>query len=137
MKKIKSISVLALAFISAVLIFTSSCSSGSEGTKASETPKVEAPAPAKAEPADPAKGVGAITHVELTSPLDQEMIPRGKAIFDTKCSACHKLSDAMLDKDPEAQKMLETCIVRMPNQGLTSGDCRDILEFMRSNDGQK
>jgi len=43
----------------------------------------------------------------------------------------------MLEKDPEAQKMLELCLVRMPNQNISIGDARDILEFMRQNDGEK
>ena len=104
-------------------------------------------------------------HVELTSPLNADMVTRGKSNYEMKCSACHKLTaeklvgpgwegvtnrrtpewimnmitntDIMLAKDPAAQKMLETCLVRMPNQGLGMGDCRDILEFMRKNDNQK
>ncbi|MFI5151265.1 MAG: c-type cytochrome, partial [Bacteroidia bacterium] len=111
------------------------------------------------------KGKGKFSEVKLTHPLDQTMIKNGKPVYDVKCGACHKLTDeklvgpgwkgvtdrrtpewimnmitntdAMLDKDPEAQKLLETCLVRMPNQGLSTGDCRDILEFMRKNDNQK
>jgi cytochrome c551/c552 len=82
-----------------------------------------------------------------------------------KCSACHKLTDQrvvgpgwkditkrrqpewvmnmitnidmMLEKDPEAQKLLELCLMRMPNQNMSIGDARDVLEFMRQNDGEK
>jgi hypothetical protein len=43
----------------------------------------------------------------------------------------------MLAQDPEAQKLLELCLVRMPNQNVSIGDARDILEFMRENDGVK
>ena len=43
--------------------------------------------------------------------------------------------DEMIDKDPNAQAMLETCMVRMPNQNLTDEDARAVLEFMRKNDG--
>ncbi|MNR69488.1 hypothetical protein D3C85_1947760 [compost metagenome] len=46
-------------------------------------------------------------------------------------------TDAMIDKDPKAQAMLEICMVRMPNQNLSDGDTRDILEFLRKNDGVK
>ena len=45
--------------------------------------------------------------------------------------------DVMLAQDPEAQKLLELCLVRMPNQNVSIGDARDILEFMRENDGEK
>ncbi len=101
--------------------------------------------------------------VELTTPLNQEWVTNGKGIYELKCQACHKLTDErlvgpgwkgvtqnrephwimnmitnvemMLEKDPEAQKLLEQCLVRMPNQNITKEDSRQILEFMRSNDG--
>ncbi len=114
---------------------------------------------------DPTKGIGAVKNVTLKTPLEQERISRGLAIFEMKCSACHKLDetrfvgpgwkgvtqrrkpewimnmvtnvDVMLDKDAEAQKLLELCLTRMPNQNVSIGDARDILEFMRQNDGEK
>jgi hypothetical protein len=43
----------------------------------------------------------------------------------------------MLNKDPKAQAMLEICMVKMPNQNLTDADARNVLEFMRQNDGVK
>lgn len=130
-------------------------------------PEVSAAPPTTetATPADEGKGIGEIKTVELTSPLDKGMIDRGKGVYDMKCAACHKLDetkvvgpgwkgvtdrrkpewimnfvtnvDVMLDKDPQAQKLLEECLTRMPNQNLTVADARDILEFMRENDGQK
>ncbi len=114
---------------------------------------------------DPTKGIGAVKTVTLKTPLEKERIPRGLAIYEMKCSACHKLTpdrvvgpgwkdvtkrrkpewimnmvtntDVMLDKDPESQKLLELCLTRMPNQNVSIGDARDILEFMRQNDGEK
>lgn len=111
------------------------------------------------------KGFGPVKTVSLTSPLDQEMIGRGKAIYEMKCQACHRLDDKrvvgpgwkgvtktrkpewimnmitnvdeMLEKDAEAQKLLELCLTRMPNQNVTVPDARDILEFMRQNDGEQ
>jgi mono/diheme cytochrome c family protein len=114
---------------------------------------------------DPAKGLGQVQNVTLNTPLEQDRVKRGQAIFEMKCSACHKLTDqrvvgpgwagvttrrkpewimnmitnvdVMLDQDPEARKLLELCLVRMPNQNVSIGDARDILEFMRQNDGEK
>ena len=114
---------------------------------------------------DPTKGIGAVKTVTLNTPLEKERIPRGLAIYEMKCSACHKLTadrvvgpgwkdvtkrrkpewimnmvtntDVMLDRDPESQKLLELCLTRMPNQNVSIGDARDILEFMRNNDGEK
>ncbi|MCB9074572.1 MAG: hypothetical protein H6552_03420 [Chitinophagales bacterium] len=45
--------------------------------------------------------------------------------------------DTMLDKDPELQKQIEICLVRMPDQNLSGEEAREILEFMRQNDGVK
>jgi len=114
---------------------------------------------------DPTKGIGAVKNVTLKTPIEQDRVGRGLAIYEMKCSACHKLTeervvgpgwkdvtnrrkpewimnmitnvDVMLDKDPEAQKMFELCLVRMPSQNISIGDARDILEYMRSNDGEK
>lgn len=108
------------------------------------------------------KGVGEVKNVILTDPLEEAMITKGKAIYEMKCSACHKLNDkrvvgpgfagvtnkrkpewimnmitnvdVMLDEDPTAQALLEECLTRMPNQNVSIGDARDLLEFFRSND---
>lgn len=114
---------------------------------------------------DPTKGIGQVKNVSLYNPLEQDRIGRGKAIYEMKCQACHRLDDqrvvgpgwkdvtkrrtpewimnmvtnvdVMLDKDEEAQKLLELCLTRMPNQNVSIGDARDVLEFMRENDGEK
>lgn len=103
--------------------------------------------------------------VVLSTPLNQEWVTGGKGIYELKCQACHKLTDErlvgpgwkgvttrrephwimnmitnvdmMLETDAEAQKLLEQCLVRMPNQNITKDDSRKILEYMRSNDGVK
>lgn len=120
---------------------------------------------AVAENVDPSKGIGQVQHVTLNTPLEQDRIDRGLAIYEMKCQACHRLDDrrvvgpgwagvtknrkpewimnmitnvdVMLDQDPEARKLLELCLTRMPNQNVSLGDARDVLEFMRQNDGEK
>ena len=120
-----------------------------------------APAPARV---DDGKGIGEIKQVSLNDPLDANMIKSGKAIFEMKCAACHKLTatrivgpgmlgvterrkpewimnmitnvDVMLAEDAEAQKLLEECLTRMPNQNLSVGDARDVLEYLYENDKQ-
>lgn len=114
---------------------------------------------------DPNRGEGKFHDVKLSDNLDVAMAQRGDKIFELKCSSCHKLTDErlvgpgwkgvttrhkpewimnfvtntddMLDKDPKAQAMLEICMVRMPNQNLSDDQAREILEFMRKNDGVK
>ena len=127
--------------------------------------KESAVAEAKEHLMDPTKGIGQVKNVTLESPLDQGRVKRGLAIYEMKCQACHKLTDQrvvgpgwkevtkrrkpewimnmitnvdmMLDADPEAQKLLELCLMRMPNQNMSIGDARDVLEYMRQNDGEK
>lgn len=105
------------------------------------------------------------SEVELTTPLNDTWVDAGKQTYDLKCQSCHKLTDerivgpgwggltlkrepawimnmitnvdVMLEKDPEAQKLLEQCLVRMPNQNVSKDEARHILEFMRQNDGVK
>jgi len=114
---------------------------------------------------DPNRGLGKHTSVDLGEKLDVEMAAEGEKIQAVKCSSCHKLTDEklvgpgwkgvterkkpewimnfitnpdpMIDKDPELQSQLEICLVRMPNQALTDADARNLLEFMRQNDGVK
>lgn len=45
--------------------------------------------------------------------------------------------DEMLNKDANAQAMLEVCLVRMPNQNVSDEEARSLYEFMRKNDGVK
>jgi cytochrome c5 len=103
--------------------------------------------------------------ITLSTPLDQAMVTAGKATYELKCQSCHRLTEEklvgpgwknvttrrkplwimnmitnvemMLEKDPEAQKQLELCLVRMPNQNITTDEARKVIEFMRSNDGEK
>ncbi|WP_162343566.1 c-type cytochrome [Cyclobacterium salsum] len=151
------------------LLLVFSCGGGetsqSQGEEAStQTAEKEEPETIKM-----GKGVGEFTEVEVSDPLNDEWIERGQAIYDLKCSACHKLTDqrvvgpgfqgvtnrrkpewimnmitnvdAMLDQDPTAQKLLEECMTRMPNQNIKPDDARKILEYFRHNDmetvGQK
>ena len=114
---------------------------------------------------DPNRGIGKFDNVELGDKLDAALAKKGEEISNVKCTACHKLTDErlvgpgwkgvterrkpewimnfitnpdpMIEKDPEVQAQLELCLVRMPNQGLTDDDARNILEFMRQNDGVK
>ncbi len=114
---------------------------------------------------DPNRGEGKFTNVDLGTGLDATLATAGEAVYGTKCSSCHKTSseklvgpgwegvtkrrtpewimnfitnpDPMIDKDPELQAQLELCLVRMPNQNVSDQEARELLEFMRKNDGVK
>jgi mono/diheme cytochrome c family protein len=147
-----------LALLLGLGIFLSACGGNSNQTTDQTSEKT--PAPAVSE-----KGIGEIKSVTLNNPLKPDMVAKGQAIYDMKCAACHKLDEmrvvgpgwkglterrkpewimnmitnveVMLDKDPAAQALLEECLTRMPNQNVSVGDARDILEFMLFNDGKK
>jgi len=157
----KTISAAVIIVITCSFVY--SCGGNSPSSPADFTSS-PASTGASAATSDP-KGTGKFTDVKLTHPLDQTMVTQGKAIFDVKCNACHKLTseklvgpgwkgvtdrrkpewimnfvtntEVMLNKDTAAQAMVEKCMVRMPNQNLSDDDARHVLEFMRNNDGKQ
>lgn len=111
---------------------------------------------------DPHRGEGKFKKVELSPTINATMAENGNKVYNVKCSGCHKLTEeklvgpgwkgltsrhtaewimnfmtnteAMLDKDPNAQAQLEICLVRMPNQNLTDDDARSLYELQRKVD---
>jgi hypothetical protein len=150
---------------SLMIILTILASCGKENANTASEDVSDYATPEAEKKADDGRGLGEVKEVTLKSPLESDRIGRGLAIYEMKCQACHKLDDqrvvgpgwkdvtkrrkpewimnmitnvdVMLDQDPEAQKLLELCLMRMPNQNVSVGDARDILEFMRQNDGEK
>lgn len=156
---------IVVTFVIAAFLYSCSDNAGSKSNSGSNDATTEKSAASdEISKYDPQRGEGKFTKVEL-GPLDASMAEKGKSIYDVKCSSCHKLTDeklvgpgwsgvtkrftaewimnfitnpdAMIDKDPELQKQLELCLVRMPNQNLADEDARNVLEFMRKNDGAK
>lgn len=150
-----------MLLISGLFLLVLACSNQPEAKK--ETTDSTPPAPTVS--ADDKRGIGKFTNVEIGKSLDNKMAEQGTKVYEVKCSSCHKLTDEklvgpgwknvtqrrsaewimnfstnteeMLDKDANAQAMLELCLVRMPNQSLTDDDARHVYEFMRKNDGIK
>ncbi len=123
-------------------------------------PGAQAPAPdATAEGTTPHTDLFTEADLKLGD-IDPSLVEKGKTTYDVKCQACHSMgdkrivgpgwkgittkrkpewimnmivhTDAMLETDAEAQKMLEECLVRMPNQNLSHDEARQVLEFMRT-----
>ncbi len=158
--------IIALLFATPMLF--AACGGGESTEDQSPSAAVEAPKETANNVADydPKRGEGKFdaSNVAIAG-LDAAMATKGKAISETKCFSCHKLTDeklvgpgwkgvttrhephwimnfitnpdAMIDKDPEVQAQLELCLVRMPNQNLADEEAREIVEFMRQNDGAK
>ena len=148
-----------MASILSISLFA--CTSRQEAEEAAKN----SPSPVEAAAEQPEVHGTEVKEIALTNPLNQEWVANGEKIYDSKCLSCHKLTDEklvgpgwkdvtkrrtpvwimnmilnvemMLDEDPEAQLMLEQCLVRMPNQNLTEADSRQVIEFMRHNDGEK
>ena len=151
---------LQVLFVSAFCLLLFSCGPGSNESSSSSSS--ESAEPELPQSIAEGKGIGEVTEVNLEDELDADMVKMGKSIYDMKCSACHRLTDQrvvgpgfagvtnrrrpewvmnmitnvdmMLDQDPTAQALLEECLTRMPNQNVSIGDARNLLEFLRHND---
>ena len=157
--------LLVLSLVAFLIAVFESCgaSNNSESTtdQTSEASKTESVNPSY----DPHRGEGKFTSVELGATIDPAKADLGDKVAKVKCTSCHKTTseklvgpgwsgvtkrrkpewimnfitntDVMIDKDPEMQALLELCLVRMPNQNLSDQDARNLLEYMRKNDGVK
>lgn len=156
-----------LFFILSFALFIAACAGGgkTDSGNTADNSAGGSTKPADTKTYDPDRGEGKFTDVKIDNKLDGAMALRGEKLADLKCTSCHKLTDeklvgpgwagvtkrhkpewimnfitntdVMIDKDPKAQAMLEICMVRMPNQSLSDADARDLLEFLRKNDGVK
>ena len=133
--------------------------SGSETSNTGAAPESMINKPA----ADNGEGIGKFSGVTLAA-FDAAVAASGKAIFESKCSACHKITDQkivgpglkdvtkrrkpswilnmitnpeeMTKKDPQAMKLLEEHLTQMTFQNVTDDEAKAILEYMREIDGE-
>ncbi len=114
----------------------------------------------KAEQSVSELGVGPIREVKV-GPLDNALAMKGKAVFDQKCGACHKIDERyvgpalkgvtlrrraewimnmilnpteMLEKDPVARDLLATYLTPMTFQNVSQDQARALLEYFRQID---
>jgi mono/diheme cytochrome c family protein len=167
MKSLKTVAIAALAFTLFSCggdKNTDTIPTASTETTTTTAAETAAPTTADAATYDPNRGLGKHENIDV-SKFDPAMAAAGKKIAEVKCTSCHKPTDEklvgpgwlgvtkrqtpewimnfitnpdpMIDVDPELQKQLELCLVRMPNQGLSDTDAREVLEYMRQIDGAK
>lgn len=109
------------------------------------------------------KGIGKFTDVKLEA-IDPAMAAKGEAVFNAKCSACHKVTDQKLvgpgllgvtkrrtpewimnqitnpvemeAKDPVGKALLAKHLTQMTFQDVNDEQTRQILEYFRQNDSK-
>lgn len=104
-------------------------------------------------------GIGPVTEVVTLGPVNQAQADEGKALFESKCSACHKIGERyvgpplggiiekvgptfamnmilnpqeMYTRHPDVKKLLGEYMTQMPNQGLTQEQARAVVEYLRT-----
>jgi cytochrome c len=105
-------------------------------------------------------GIGPVTSpVVLQASVDNALASGGAKVFEQKCSACHKMTEryvgpalgdvtkrrtpayvmnmalnplGMVEKHPEAKKLLGEYFVAMPNQNISQDEARQVVEYLRT-----
>lgn len=105
-----------------------------------------------------ANGIGPVKEKLTLGAIDKLKAKAGEKVFTEKCSACHKLDERyvgpaqrnviarrspeyilnmilnpqeMVEKHPEAKKMLAEFMTPMANQNLSMDDATKVLEYFR------
>jgi mono/diheme cytochrome c family protein len=104
-------------------------------------------------------GIGPMTEEVHVGPVNPGLAAQGKALFEAKCSACHRMGekyvgpalgevtlrrtptyimnmvlnpDGMYTHHPVAKELLGQFMTQMPNLGLTQDQARQLLEYLRT-----
>lgn len=152
MKPETRLPIAALLLIVASLLPLAGC--GGSDAEAPAAPAAQTNGLSEAQLRD---GIGPITSVNL-GPIDDALAQSGEESFKMKCMACHKLGERyvgpalgdvltrrtpayvmnmmlnpaeMVEKHPEARKMLAQFMTPMPSQNLTQDEARALLEYLR------
>lgn len=109
-------------------------------------------------------GIGPVKEKLELGAIDKALVERGRAVFDSKCSMCHKMDTTyvgpalgevtgrrtpayimnmilnpqeMVERHPIAKQLLAERMTFMPNQQLSREDARAVLEYLRTQSGTK
>ena len=104
-------------------------------------------------------GIGPVKGKVEVGSVDPKLAEKGKALFETKCSMCHKMDTTyvgpslgevttrrtptyimnmilnpqeMVERHPVAKKLLAERMTFMANQNLTVDEARAVLEYLRT-----
>jgi cytochrome c5 len=145
----------------AVILLLQACGSKTPATDSAPAPNANVVIDTKAH--SDSKGVGKFTEYKLEA-IDPAKADLGKAVFTTKCTACHKLTadkfvgpgllgvttrrtpewilnmitgpEAMVKTDPVAKKLYEEILTPMANQNISEAEALNILDYLRQNDSK-
>lgn len=131
------------------------------GDKREEAEHREKPETAESDltPFELENGIGPVKDKVDVGPIDPALASQGKALFETKCSMCHKMDTTyvgpslgevtarrtpayimnmilnpqeMVERHPVAKKLLAERMTFMANQNLTVVEARAVLEYLRT-----
>ena len=147
------VSAFALAFAAVV----SGC--GEKHAEAASEEKGHEAAEAPLSAFELENGIGPVKERVEAGPIDKALAERGKALFEAKCSMCHKMDTTyvgpslgevtrrrtpayimnmilnpqeMVERHPVARKLLAERMSFMANQNLTVDEARAVVEYLRT-----
>lgn len=146
------------AFLGGVLVF-SACTSNSKKQERQQPQEQTEKTENQLTEFQLKNGIGPVTEPIKTGPIDSQMAAKGKELFDTNCSSCHKIGEryvgpdlqevtsrrtpayimnmilnptGMTQEHPTAHKLLEQFATQMANLSLAREQARAIVEYLRS-----
>ncbi|MBL0309907.1 MAG: cytochrome c [Bacteroidetes bacterium] len=159
----KSINYLGGKTFLTILVASIFLASQGCGGGATEESKTTSESAAPAQPKDDGQGVGKFKDITLTT-IDTKLAEQGKAVFEAKCVACHRVTDQkivgpglkgitkirsaawilnmitnpleMTQKDPAAKELLAEHLTQMTFQDVSDEQAKELLEYLRMNDSE-
>ncbi len=145
-------------FLAAVAVMTMAAGCGGKDNAGAAPPAAGALA-SDLTPFQLEHGIGPVTDVLVLGVLDQGLADSGQKVFGAKCTACHKMAEKyvgpalgevltrrsptyamnmilnpneMVERHPVAKQLLAEAMTMMANQGLTTGEARAVVEYLRT-----
>lgn len=148
-------------FLSTLVVFLLATSCGKDKAAKNSEENSEVKTEESSATTDPLsdKGIGPIKSLTLADEIDMEMVAKGEEVYNSKCSACHKIDkrfvgpapkgilerrspewvmnmilnpEEMVQKNPIAKALLAEYLSPMANQNLTEEEARAVLEYFRT-----
>lgn len=151
-----------LPALATLALFLAACGGDKSPSSSADAGAADGPPPLT--PFQQENGVGPITQVIPTGPIDKAMAERGEKTFQTTCTGCHKLDeryvgpplrgvtdrrtptyvmnmilapDTMYTRHPVARGLLAQFATQMPNLHLSETQARELMEYLREASAEK